>query len=386
MKRNEQFKIQLALPFAHQDGRDSYDGFMSYVIAHRCDWMVEIIRDKDELDRLTNSDADGQVVSGGLIANRANILANGRCPLAISDCRNPAALRKRPNTIFIDVDSKAISKSAFAYLSKDNAYDVYAFIGTPLNQYWSEIRARHFETLVRKKGYEYAHFQPTAKLSRPEAILAWLKNLKKPAAIYASNDITASEVLGICHANGMRVPDDIAVIGVDNEIITCSHTRPTLTSVQPDFKREGYLSAQMLDRMLHRRKTPRQVICSKNHIVERGSTGATSPAGRLVRKANELIDQNFANGLQASDVARHLNVSRRLLDLRYRQITGKSLLETILDFRLKRMKELLNETNLSLDEVGTSSGFATIAHARRAFLQHIGTTMRDYRKQSLRRS
>ena len=379
MERKGQFRIQLALPLAYQDSRDNYDGFMRYVTAHRPDWKIEIIRDQDGLDRLKDSEADGQIVSGGIVVNRMDVLTGGRCPLAIFDCGDPAALRKRPNTVFIDVDSKAITRTAFAHFSKDGTYDTYAFVGTPLDRHWAEARARHFEALVRGKGCAYSRFRPSSGISRPDALLAWLRGLGKPAAVHASNDITAAEVLEVCSASGLRVPDDIAVIGVDNEIITCSHTHPTLTSVQPDFKREGYLAAYAIDRMLRGRKTPRHVICSKNHVVERGSTGATSPAGRLVRKANELIAQNFAGGLQAADVARRLKVSRRLLDLRYRQITGKSLLETILGFRLERMKALLDETNLSLDEVGTSSGFATAAHARRAFLQHVGMTMRDYR-------
>ena len=379
--------IVLATPLAYQDGMDNYSGLMRYLTEHACDWQVRVVREKSRMDEFIHwvrEDADAIIVSYHMDSDSAIAIVakSTRLPMVIIDAPMGKTWANRRNTVFVNIDSKALARTAARYLATHPDYVAYGFIGEPRDFEWSDDRAAAFESVLRRKRRAFTRFQSASGDNRDADLLAWLKALDKPAAVFADCDRTAGEVLRVCKRNGIRVPFDISVLGVDNELITCTHSRPMLSSVQPDFVDEGYRAAEAVDRMLAGKRCPRKIVCSKHRLVERQSTGLVSQARQLVIRADDLIRSEACSGLKAADVSRRLNVSRRLLDLRYRQIKGQSLLDSIRTVRLEKARHLLDNTMLSLKEIAAACHLGSAAYARRLIFRNFGVSARNCRSKT----
>ena len=212
----------------------------------------------------------------------------------------------------------------------------------------------------------------------------WLKSLPKPAAVMAPHDIWATRIIEAAEMADIRIPDSLAVIGVDNDRVYCETSRPMITSITPNHARIGELAARALKKLMQspaKVKSPMQIMSPSNHkIIERQSTKPISPIAQLVNRAESFIRQNATKGISAADVAADLGVSRRLANLRYRQVTGKSILEAILDRRFDEMKRLLHFTDIPVCKVIASCGFNTISNAKSLFKKRYGMSMSEYRR------
>jgi len=374
--------IALCLPLAYQDGIDQYNGIMRYITTHQANWQFVIVREYAKMPKhpFLKVNLQGIIASSVMIHGFEKDIVQSKLPFVGFDIDSSSILKARKKTVFVNIDSKAIAKTAAKYLSRDKRYASYGFVGAAEQHDWSEMREEWFRRMLTRKKMPFERFDAKEGRARTRKLLTYLAALPKPAAIFADCDRTAVAVLDACRQKGIRVPLEIAVIGVDNERITCQHSAPTLTSIQPDFEDEGYRAAAAMDALLAGQKTPRTVVCRKNHIVERRSTGEVTSATLLVKKADDLIKNEACQGLRASDVARRLGVSQRLLILRYRQIKGRSVLNTIIQTRLDAAKELLRSTKLPIREIARSTGLGNPCHAQRTFSRHFALTMREYRR------
>ena len=184
----------------------------------------------------------------------------------------------------------------------------------------------------------------------------------------------------VCLGGGVRVPDDLAVLGVDDDPIFCIHTHPSLSSLHPDFEAEGHLAAQTLSKLMKgRRVRLRQRVVGDVTVTARMSTAPCAPSGRMVRQADEIIAERACDGLNADVLAGLLGISRRLLDLRYRQIKGRSVREAIEDVRLEHVCRLLSGTHLSHREIARLCGYRSESYMEHVFVKRFGRSMRDYR-------
>ena len=173
----------------------------------------------------------------------------------------------------------------------------------------------------------------------------------------------------------------MAVLGIDNDELLCNGSIPTLSSIRRDTETCGFMAAQMLDRLMRKETRKREILrYGVREIVTRDSTQpqavSTDP---VVQKAREFIRINAGTGINVPDIVRHLNVSRRLAEMRFRSASGHSLLDEIQETRLDRVERLLKETDLPLTEICTRCGYETDVHLRRIFKRRIGCSMRDYR-------
>lgn len=376
--------ICLLLSMAYQDGIDVYQGVLNYLAKRRQPWHLQIVREhapnKDILRQVDLSACAG-IICDDLSYGTAKLVARRHeTPLVVLYAEKPKVFAKRPRTVLVNIDSAAIGRLAANFLAKETAYVSFGFVACANRPFWSNIRATTFIRTLKSGHRQISRFNSPTVNRRKSALIRYLQSLPKPAAVFADHDRTAEEVLAACTAAKLRVPNEIAVLGVDNERIACSHTQPPLSSIQPDFVSVGFRAAQALDDLLANRKTRREVICHGLEIVERGSTHPPSTAARLVRRAEEIIASESCRGLKALELARRLKVSRRLLDLRYRQISGLSILERIIDLRLKNIHQLLTRSSLPLAEVIAASGFTSATNARRLFRARFGKTMRQVRR------
>ena len=211
----------------------------------------------------------------------------------------------------------------------------------------------------------------------------FLAKLPKPAAIFAAWDGRGADIIHAAHKANLQMPEDISVLGVDDDDLICEHTIPTLTSIKTDAEGMGENAAKMLDDLINGKGqgSPRTIRCPILGITERSSTHPTSPAANLIKRATAFIDAEATNGATPDDVARYLKISRRLLDLRFRQYESKSVAESITDRKLKNVKQLLAKSRIQIKDVFRRSGFGNIAYATKLFKGTFGMTPEKWRKE-----
>ena len=388
--------VVVALPLAYREGVDEYNGVMRYLRETGMMWDMRLIRHSFSaaiFDDFPIEEVSG-VICGmdfrqGLVSyeprfpeDALELLARHDIPVVGIDLPDiPRLKRKGVRRAFLSIDSELIGRKAAQYLAKSGDCAAFGFVGAFNASAWSRDRGAFFVRELRRLGRRRVSIFQDDALHGRNALLPWLKSLPKPAAVFASNDHCADIVLKACAQGGVRVPEDMLVLGVDDDPIFCIHTTPSLSSLHPDFEAEGYLAAQTLERFLSgRRLRARTVVGGDMTVTARMSTAPFSPAGRLVRRADEIIDSRACMGLNADVLAGALGVSRRLLDLRYRQINGKSVRTSIEEARLKRAQQLLSGTRLSHGEIARSCGYKSESYLEHVFIKRFGQSMSEFRQ------
>ena len=197
----------------------------------------------------------------------------------------------------------------------------------------------------------------------------------------AAFDDRAHDVLEVCRANAIPVPDQVSVLGIGNDEPICDAAVPPLTSVAVDFEQEGYRAARELQAMMisHRKPPVREFRCGVREVVFRASTAASKTPAALVQRATAFINRHALEGISTADVIAHLRVSRSLANLRFREIEHTSILEAILARRLKEVKRLLRETDLRIAEIAVRCGYCDANYLKNLFKARFGVSMRSYR-------
>ena len=392
--------VVVALPFAYREGVDEYNGVMRYLRETGTEWDLRIVRHSfsAKLFRDFPPEEVSGVICGmdfrpGIVSYEPyfpedvlELLARHDIPVVGLDLPDdPRFQGKGARRAFLSVDSELIGRKAAQYLVETGEYAAFGFVGAFADRAWSRDRGAFFARELRRLERRNVSIFQGDILHDQGNLLAWLNALPKPAAIFASNDHCADTVLRTCTRGGVRVPEELAVLGVDDDPIFCIHTHPSLSSLHPDFESEGYLAAQTLAAFLARRRPrARRVVGGDVTVTARMSTAPSSPAGRLVRKADEIIAARACTGLNADVLAGTLGISRRLLDLRYRQINGKSVREAIEEVRLARIRRLLAITRLSHHEIARSCGYVSESYLEHVFVKRFGVTMSAFRRSSMR--
>ena len=238
----------------------------------------------------------------------------------------------------------------------------------------------------------YEHRSPSAGSFTPSieadgllaerALAAWLRGLPRPVGLMASNDVRARQVLDICADQGISVPHEIAVIGVDNDELLCEMSNPSLSSVVPDTETIGFNAAALVDRMI-RGDTPPDAPPRVKPLgmVERASTDALAIRDADTAAAVRFIRSRACDGITVSDVLDHVQVSRSTLQRRFLGSVGRSAKSEILRVRLQRAKHLLRTTCHSLAEIAELTGFGYPANLSQAFAKDTGQTPGQYRRE-----
>ena len=179
------------------------------------------------------------------------------------------------------------------------------------------------------------------------------------------------------------IPGKIALLGVDNDELLCNSTHPRLSSIRPDHYAEGAVAQRELEALMRARKPrpAKSLLCGRMEIVVRESTAPITPAARLMTHALEFIKRQAIHGIGPDDVADHLGISRRLLDLRFHELHSMSVARSILDVKLDAVKRLLAETDEYIVVISRKCGFPNPNHLKNVFAAKFGISMRDWRRQ-----
>lgn len=218
-------------------------------------------------------------------------------------------------------------------------------------------------------------------LGMAKSIARWLKKQPRPLALFACNDVCAQQALNACRESGIRVPEEIAVMGVDNDDVLCSLCEPPLTSIQPDTERLGFEAAALLDQLMRGNRMPDSLtLIPPVQIAERASTDIVAIEDPITAGAVRFIRDHMGRGIAVKDVLSHAGRSRTDLEQRFRRWLKCSIHTEILRLRLERVRGLLRLADLSLEEIAADAGFATSSHLCRLFKRHFHQTPTEYRK------
>ena len=324
----------------------------------------------------------GVIAECGSSAEELNEAAFGKMPVVYFD----ADKAKRGPGFYVGSDSASIGHLAAQHLLALGLPN-YAFVAFRLPLFWSNDRRRHFVKEVTRAGKPCIVFDMEHKQRahvRQAALARWLGSLPRPCGIFAANDYVGEEILNTCAQLGISVPEEIAVLGVDNDENLCEVVSPTLSSIEPDFIRGGYIAAELLDRIISGEvKRPQTISFSASRIVVRQSSRRIACDRKKVAAALELIRRRACSGLSAADVVAAIGEPRRTAEMHFREVVGKSIHEEIDDVRFAKVVQLLGNPFQYLDAVHSMCGFATSVAMRKAFRLRMGCSMREWRKQHL---
>ena len=354
-------------------------------IAAKCGWHVQIIDGIPSAKKIKSLVSfwtpEGAIVECGGAAVTVNPSAFGHLPVVFFD-HDPSCLSA--NTLCVTHDSAATGKMAARELMESGATQ-FAFVPYPERRFWSEERERGFvEALsLNGRGCRVFSVRPSSKDSTrwQRGLRKFLKELPKPCALFAANDYTAAEVITAAGFVGVKVPDELSVIGVDDAVSICERTEPTLTSVKPDFHRGGELSALLLAARLRDGATfrgSRRRTFGPLAVVRRASTRRLAVEDAAVTAALGLIRREACSGLSAKAVLAQFPCSRRMAEMRFKKAVGHSVLDEMHAVQLERAKQLLTGT-VQIKAISDFCGFENPNSLRKFFKSQTGMTMTLWR-------
>ena len=304
-------------------------------------------------------------------------LLDSTIPLALNNYPKELPPPEKRGAIILHNDEQLIGRTGARFLRSKGSFNSFAFVPTRTQTYWSTFRQRGYRLELSKWRISPQTYRWDTDLGQ------WLASLPKPTAIMAASDNIAVSVIEACRLAKLTVPGQVAVLGVDNDELYCNSSRPTLSSIHPNHVEMGRRAAFELDRAMQGRKYERNPIyIPPIGVVERSSTYAMPPAGALIRSATDFIRQNFHSGITVKDVVKHVDASDRLVRLRFRDVTGKSIRDTLLNIRMEAAQKALQDTDAPISLIAKNCGFSSICRFTHFFTQQTGESPTSWRKQN----
>ncbi len=287
----------------------------------------------------------------------------------------------------LGVDNRKVAQMAIEHLL-DRGFERFGFCSVPrgLNRY-DDQRCDYFADLVQKAGYRCDLFKPLSRRGKhsnwereQHRIAQWIDNLECPVAIMTPHDDRGLQVLDAIQRLGKRVPDDIAVISVDNDPHLCNLSTPELTSIDVNPQRIGYEACVQLARMMSGRKPPKLPrYFSPARVIVRQSTDLLAIDDDEIVRAVRFIRDNACRGLTVDDLLRHVPLSRTILNRRFKTLLGKTPKEEMNRVQMERARELLLDTDLPISSIATRSGFKDPNYFIKRFHELFEQTPRQFR-------
>lgn len=383
-------RIAVAAERSSAYGRNFIRG-VAEVAEQHTDWALTLI----DPNSVAGKVADGY---DGLICR----IADSRTARVLAACGKPVVdcLCEHDNPRFatVRVDAEAIGRLAAEHLLKHQFVNI-AFCGYR-HVVFSNRRRNAFAAFLEKNGIRPAIYRPPLRKqnrfgkdfllgdrveSPPDSadLANWMKRLPKPVGVFCCDDLRASQVLAVCRMLKLAVPDDVAILGVDDDPIYCMFSTPRLSSIDPDATEIGRAAANTLAMMLNNRKAaadPPSMTIQPRGVVERASTNTYPSAPPWFTDAIAFIHANAAKGISAADVFRHVGFSRTLVERTFRTRFSSTVQGLIAVTRMETARRLLSATSLPIKEIAALSGFSTLEYFSRTFTAATGQPPSDWRK------
>ena len=318
----------------------------------------------------------------------------------IVDCGNRASIPPPADfgttpVVYLDCQRGLFGDKA-NYVSHDSAATValcvrelmslslvnFAYVGHFGRQYWSEDRRRQFVDIIAAHGLRHREFAPdipTGELEFRRGLETFLQKLPRPCGLLAVNDEIGEMVAVAASRLGIHIPDELALVSIDNNPDVCESLSPTLSSADVDFYHSGRLAAELLDRIIRRKlRSFESATFGPTRIVRRASSRPL--ADHAVATMIEHIRKNALGPLKAGDVAKLCKGSRRNAEKRFRKTVGHSIMDEIHSFRLAKAKNLLSNSSYQVSEIAGMCAYASESCFRKLFKSNTGVSPLAYRK------
>lgn len=287
----------------------------------------------------------------------------------------------------VDVDHAAVGRLAAEHLLA-RGYTHFGFVGSK-SAHYSEVRANAYAERLAACGrtvsrclveYLYEDFATSSWKKDEPQIPEWVRHLPKPAGVFACNDIAGRGMVEICRQQRLRIPEDIAILGADDDELESRLTVPPLSSIAIPAKRVGYEAARTLDRMMSGEPPEENLFLPPVRVIVRQSTDTRATDDPTIAEALRYIRAHASQNIGVNTVAAAVGLGRRDLERRFRRSLNCSVLDDIRNVRVQRVKELLAETTLSMAAIAARCGFSSPERMTVVFGQVAGTSPTAYRR------
>ena len=381
--QSRQRRVALLIESSRAYAREVINGIARYNL-EQPHWMLEFApRGLDDPLPSWMKDWKGDGILARVRDRRmANSLLKKGIPVV--DLRRTVQNKRIP-TVGPD-DSKVVA--AVIHYIRQRGFNRLGFVGLPpgthksmddraeyFRQYMKEIPCESCELLLRvvEKGDLWD--------KKCRQILRWIKKLDRPTAIMACNDDTGMQVLDACRRAEIRVPDEIAVVGVGNDECLCNLSLPALTSVDLNPQKIGYEAAALLERMMEGHETPLDEIrITPRGVVSRMSSDVVAADDARVSDAIVFIRKHACEGAKVEDVLKFVHTSRATLEPKFKRILGRTIHQEIQRVRLHHVRELLENTDLPIKQIARKTGYLYPEYLMSVFRQATGQTLKQYRE------
>lgn len=373
--------IALLIETSNRHGRDMVSGVHAFAREHP-DWVIHMAergRNEGIRNRFPRNLLDGILLR----------VEQKEALQLVQRLRIPAvtvgSVGKTEERITIAPNCHSMTRLAMEHLLERRLFH-FGFFGDIWFE-WSVNRGNSFAEQLRQQGFDCHIFQcrlhgRKSWNSEYQAITRWVLQLPKPIGVMACDDMRARQLLDVCRNLGVSIPDEVAVIGVDNDELFCEMCEPTLSSIVLDGQKIGYEAASLLNQLMNGIPVPlglRRIPAMG--VVTRQSTEGLAVRDGSVAAALQFIRQHAVEKITVNDVAQAAQTSRRTLERRCRQLLDSTIVEQIQKVRISLVQRLLVTTDLSLKTIALRTGFEHPEYLSVAFKRQTGLNPSDYRKE-----
>ncbi len=378
--------VALLVETSFGSGRDILMGIASYLRDHQ-PWLLfhEASSIDQELPHWLQRWKGHGIIARILTPNMATALRRTRIPVV-----DVLGLLKKPGFPLVHVDDKAIGTMGAEHLIVRGFRD-FAFFGQE-DRNWSLAREQAFIREVKQHGFTAAVRRVSPHRSddnsweeHQDKLAAWIAGLPKPLGLMVCSDQSASQVLEACRRASIRIPYDVAVIGVDNDQPLSEICKPPLSSIWPNHAMVGYEAARLLERLMRGvRRVPARTLLPPKEVITRQSTDILAVRDEMVAKALHVIRGRACERVRVDEVAALVGASRSVLQRRFRLALDRSISQELIAQRVADAQRLLLETQLPIAAIAERCGFRHQEYMGAVFKAQIRQTPAQIRRQSLK--
>lgn len=379
------YKIALLFNANKVYDRQVVEGIGQYIQASQCMWDIFV---EDEFIYHTNT--INQLSIDGIIADfddpkTVELLQHTLIPtIAVGSSYKQVDFY--PHFPYVATDNAALVEMALSHL-QEKGLSQFAFYGLQVNthKHWSIERRDAFVELMEKNHYPiylYEGVQVHAQnwLEEQQKLIVWLKSLPSHTGIIAVTDARARHLLQACEYSKIAVPEELCVIGIDNEELIQYLSRVSLSSVEQGAKEIGYQAAKLLHKLLNGQKAPSTPILIPPITVHtRNSTDYRSLSDPLVIQAMHYIRHRACHGIKVEQVLDHLEISRSNLEQRFKNEMDRTIHQVIHEEKIARAKNLLEQTDISIQEIADICGYPSVQYFYSVFKKEFEMTPKEFR-------
>ena len=374
-------RILAALSFEADWERQALAGLIAYARDHNLHWEIRAVaRGTDLSDLISRFQPHGllyhphMTLSGNPPAEMKTVYMDWK-----DDSRRPQLL----------IDDRQVGVLAAEHLLA-HGFTHFCFTGN-LNRPYASLRCQGFKQRLKAAGRPISEFNTEGfflgllnNRENPEIsgrFTETVKKLKKPLALFAADDFEAYTVFELCSKAGWNIPEQIGILGVNNEELVCQACDPMLSSIRIPFRQVGYKAAELLQHLFLGKAVPKKpLLFQATEVVTRRSTAVEQVDDPVVAKSLQFIRKNFTENITTETLLEITGVSRSMLERRFKLAINRTPYFEIQYQRIEHAKRLLQDTRMSIREVSTGCGFNSTNRFCQAFKEKVATTPSRYRQ------